>query len=57
MFFEFCPIRHEEWQIEPEKEYQLKYRMVVFEGEMTKEEAEGYWQAFANPPEIRLLSN
>jgi len=57
MFFEFCPIRHEEWQIEPDKQYQLKYRMVVFEGEMTKEEAEGYWQAFANPPEIRLLSN
>lgn len=57
MFFEFCPIRHEEWQIEPDKKYELKYRMVVFEGEMTKEEAEGYWQAFANPPEIRLLSN
>lgn len=53
MFFEFCPIRHEEWQIEPDKEYQLNYRMVVFEGKLDAEEAEAYWQAFANPPEIQ----
>ncbi len=50
MFFEFCPIRHEEWKIEPNTDYQLKYRMVVFNGELSPEEAEGYWQAFANPP-------
>jgi hypothetical protein len=57
MFFEFCPIRHEEWQIEPHKEYELKYRMVVFEGELTKEEAEAYWQAFANPSQVKLIAN
>ncbi|TLP70573.1 PmoA family protein [Maribacter sp. ACAM166] len=57
MFFEFCPIRHEEWQIEPNKVYELKYRMVVFEGELTKEEAEAYWQSFANPPHVEQISN
>ncbi|MGO4918068.1 PmoA family protein [Maribacter spongiicola] len=57
MFFEFCPIRHEEWQIEPNKEYELKYRMVVFEGELTKEEAEAYWQVFANPSQVELIAN
>lgn len=57
MFFEFCPIRHEEWQIQPNKEYELKYRMVVFEGEITKEEAESYWQAFANPPQAERIAN
>lgn len=57
MFFEFCPIRHEEWQIQPNKEYELKYRMVVFEGELTREEAEAYWQAFANPPQAELIAN
>lgn len=51
MFFEFCPIRHEEWKIEPHKDYQLKYRLVVFNGQLTPEEAENYWQAFANIPE------
>ncbi|TMU57717.1 hypothetical protein FGG15_08135 [Flagellimonas algicola] len=50
MFFEFCPIRHEPWQIESKKEYQLKYRMIVFDGELGPEEAESYWQLFANQP-------
>lgn len=55
MFFEFCPIRHEEWKIEPNKNYQLKYRMVVFDGTLSAEEAEAYWQAFATEPEIEIL--
>ena len=57
MFFEFCPIRHEEWQIEPNKKYRLKYRMVVFDGELTGEEAEAYWQAFASPPKVTISKN
>jgi hypothetical protein len=52
MFFEFCPIRHRDWKIEKGNEYTLKYRLIVFDGQMTPEEAENYWQAFANPPEI-----
>ena len=52
MFFEFCPIRHEEWKIEPNKEYRLKYRMVVFEGKLTVQEAESYWKSFATIPKI-----
>lgn len=55
MFFEFCPIRHKEWKIEPNKSYQLKYRMVVFDGTLSAEEAEAYWQAFATKPEIEIL--
>jgi hypothetical protein len=46
MFFEFCPIRHQEWVLDPEKEYTLKYRMVVFDGELTPEQAEKYWKEF-----------
>ena len=57
MFFEFCPIRNVEWQIEPNKDYSLAYRMVVFEGSMSKQEAEDYWRVYANPPEIRTISN
>ncbi|MEQ8422682.1 MAG: PmoA family protein, partial [Arenibacter algicola] len=52
MFFEFCPIRHEEWKIEPNKDYRLKYRMVVFDGKLTAEEAESYWKSFAEMPRI-----
>jgi len=57
MFFEFCPIRHEEWKIEPNKEYQLNYRMVVFEGQLSSKEAEAYWQVFANSPKVNIKTN
>jgi len=57
LFFEFCPIRHKEWQIEPDKEYELKYRMVVFDGELSANEAEAYWQAFSHPPKIEAVLN
>ncbi|MFC4098029.1 DUF6807 domain-containing protein [Euzebyella saccharophila] len=57
MFFEFCPIRHEEWKIEPNEEYGLTYRMIVFDGELTAQEAETYWQNFANEPKIEVTKN
>lgn len=52
VYFEFCPIRHKDWKLEKGNDYTLKYRLVVFDGKMTPEEAENYWQAFANPPRI-----
>ncbi|MBT8298742.1 MAG: PmoA family protein [Maribacter sp.] len=57
MFFEFCPIRHEEWLIESQKEYELKYRMVVFEEDLTVPEAEAYWQAFIRAPKMSIIKN
>ena len=55
MYFEFCPIRHKDWKIEKGNDYTLKYRLVIFDGKMSPDEAENYWQAFANPPEINML--
>ncbi len=52
VYFEFCPIRHKDWKLEKGNDYTLKYRLVVFDGKMTPEEAENCWQAFANPPKI-----
>jgi len=46
MFFEFCPIRHQEWVMEHGKAYTLKYRMVVFDGSITTQQAEQYWTDF-----------
>ncbi|MCF8225804.1 MAG: PmoA family protein [Bacteroidales bacterium] len=51
LFFEFCPIRHNDWLIIPGVDNILKYRMVVFDGSMTREEAELYWNSFAYQPE------
>ena len=46
VFFEFCPIRHQEWVLEPGKTYTLKYRMVVFDGALAPERADQYWNDF-----------
>ena len=54
MFFEFCPIRLKEWKIEPQKTYELNYRMLIFDGKITIEEAEKNWKAFAFQPLIEI---
>ena len=57
VFFEFCPIRDEEWKIEPIQSYELNYRMLVFDGKITLEDAEQHWKAFAFRPLIKILKN
>jgi hypothetical protein len=54
LFFEFVPIRHEDWKLEARKDYTLKYRMVVFDGAMDEAEAERYWNSFAYIPVINF---
>ncbi|EAZ83143.1 DUF6807 domain-containing protein [Algoriphagus machipongonensis] len=46
LFVEFTPIRHESWEILPNKRHTLKYRMIVFDGDLSADEAENYWRAF-----------
>ncbi|MGB5170571.1 MAG: PmoA family protein [Eudoraea sp.] len=57
MFFEFCPIRHQEWFLEKNKWNTLKYRLIVFEGTLTSEEAEAYWQSYVNPVTAKSVSD
>lgn len=52
LFFEFCPIRHQAWPILKNTAYAQRYRMLVFEGTLSAEEAERHWQAFAHPPKV-----
>ncbi|MFH0759826.1 MAG: PmoA family protein [Bacteroidota bacterium] len=47
VFFEFCPIRHREWVLEPGQSYTLRYRLVVFDGTMDAETAEMYWKEWS----------
>lgn len=52
MFFNFAPTKDKNWLLEPGKTYTLKYRLVVFNGHLAAEKAEGAWNYFANGPEI-----
>lgn len=55
MYFEFVPIRHDDWKLEPKQNYTLKYRMIVFDGKMDAKTAEMYWNSFAANPQIEIL--
>lgn len=52
IFFQFTPIRHEDWKMESGQNYVLRYRMILFDGELTPEEAEIYWRGFASAPAV-----
>jgi hypothetical protein len=54
VYFEFCPIRHKAWMIEKGRDYSLKYRLLVFDGNVSQEEAESYWKDFAHPPRVAV---
>ena len=54
VFMNFCPIRHNDWMIEPGRDYTLRYRMVVFDGKMEPGEAERFWRSFAVAPGVKI---
>ena len=55
MYFEFVPIRHDDWKLEPKQNYTLKYRMIIFDGKMDAKTAEMYWNSFAANPNVEFI--
>lgn len=56
VFFNFNPSMDRNWVLEPGNDYQLKYRMFVYDGKIDKSKAEQLWQDFAFPPKVSLLA-
>lgn len=54
VYFEFCPTRHNDWELFPGKLYRLKYRMIVYDGKIDKATAERLWNDFAYPPLVTV---
>jgi hypothetical protein len=54
-FINFSPTRNTQWVLEPGKNYLLRYRMIVSEGEIDKHRAGVLWNDFSNPPEITVV--
>jgi len=48
LMFNFTPTRFKPWQIVPWSDHTLRYRLVVFDGSLTAEEADAYWSEFAS---------
>jgi hypothetical protein len=55
MFANFAPTKNMDWVLEPGKTNNLKYRMLIFNGEMTADKAEAAWQQFAYPIKIEIV--
>ncbi|MCX6328839.1 MAG: PmoA family protein, partial [Bacteroidia bacterium] len=55
VYFEFCPIRLKSWDLFPGNVYELKYRMLVYDGKIDQATADRLWNDFAYPPVVRVL--
>ncbi|MGB8489496.1 MAG: PmoA family protein, partial [Bacteroidales bacterium] len=55
MFANFCPTKNMDWLLNPRQNYFLRYRFLVFNGRVDKEQAESAWNYFAYPPEISVI--
>jgi len=54
VFLNFSPTKNKDWRLEPGRTYLLKYRFLIFDDKLSKEEAEEAWQSFAHPPKIKI---
>lgn len=48
VFINYAPTKTKDWLFEPGKTYSLQYRLVIFDGEVTAETAENWWQNYTN---------
>lgn len=54
VFFNFNPTMDRDWNLYPGTNYQLKYRMYVYDGKISPEFAEKIWSDFAHPPIVTM---
>ncbi|MCH5598074.1 PmoA family protein [Niabella ginsengisoli] len=54
VFLNFSPTKNKDWLLEPGKTYLLKYRFLIFDNKLSKNDAEEVWQSFANPPSLKI---
>ena len=55
VFVNFSPTKTTDWLLEPGTRYALRYRFIVFDGEIAAQEVDDAWHAFARPPRISIL--
>ncbi len=54
MFANFSPTKNMDWPLEIGKNYVLRYRLIVFDGDFTRERAEVAWRNFSSPPLVKI---
>jgi len=54
-FINFAPTKNEDWTLEPGKRYDFRYRMYVFDGDITPAKAEAIWKDYATPVKVSVV--
>ncbi|WP_073081231.1 DUF6807 domain-containing protein [Chitinophaga jiangningensis] len=54
LMLNYSPTKMKTWQLVHGNVYTLKYRVMVYSGRLTAEEAEAVWRDYAYPPEVVL---
>jgi len=54
-FINFAPTKDRDWKLEFTKKQTLRYRVFVYDGEMTPKRAEAYWSDYVYPPTIIIV--
>lgn len=58
VFINFNPTQDRDWKLSPGNNYILKYRMFVYDGDISKEKADLIWNDYAHPVQVmRSLPN
>lgn len=55
LMFNYTPTRMKPWQLYPGAHYQLKYRVMVYSGDISVAEAEAAWEEYVHPPEVSII--
>ena len=53
-FINFAPTKNVDWSLEPGNKYRLRYRMLMFDGDITPAKAEAIWKDFASPVKVTI---
>ena len=54
LFVNIAPPKTKDWLLVPGNSYTLRYRLIIFNGQFTKAEAETGWQQFIQLPDFSI---
>jgi hypothetical protein len=52
VFINFNPAHDRDWELQPGSTYALRYRMLVYDGTITPQQAEQVWIDYTDPPQV-----
>ncbi|WP_343671933.1 PmoA family protein [Chitinophaga sp.] len=52
LMLNYSPTKMKEWKLYYGREYRQRYRVIVFDNDLSVAESEAAWQAFAHPPTV-----